>query len=75
MAITKAGATRELLEHLAGAAHADLATGEQLYAAGKSGQPIIGEHRYKNVVDPNQLGLTGIPETEPGTPINQSDED
>jgi hypothetical protein len=62
-AITKAGACRDLLAHLAGGANADLATGEQLYAAGKTGQEIIGLDRYANVVDPNQMPLAGIPET------------
>lgn len=62
-AITKAGAARDLLEHLAGSAHADLATGEQLYAAGQRGEAIIGADKYARVVDPNQLNLTGIPET------------
>ncbi len=62
-AITKAGAARDLLEHLADSAHADLATGEQLYAAGQRGEPIIGEDKYKRATDPNQMNLTGIPET------------
>lgn len=41
----------------------DLATGEQLYQAGKHGTPIIGSGRFARAADPDQLGLTGIPET------------
>lgn len=63
MAVTKAGAARDLLEHLSGKAHADLATGEQIYAAGKNGDEIIGADRYKRVVDPDQMPPVGIPET------------
>lgn len=62
-AMTKAGACRDLLEHLSGTAYADLATGEQLYAAGQRGESIIGADKYVRVVDPNQLPLTGVPET------------
>lgn len=72
-AITKAGAIRDLMEHLRDQASADLATGEQIYLAGAIGQEIIGIDRYKNSVDPNQPGLTGIPET--ADPINQADEE
>ena len=63
MAITKAGACRDLLEHLAGKASADLATGEQLYEAGQAGVQILGQEKYKRQVDPNQLPLTGVPES------------
>lgn len=67
MAQTKAGAIRDVLkvltDELAKDAHVDLATGEQLYEAGVKGQEVIGSDRFKRAVDPNQLGLTGIPET------------
>lgn len=66
-AITKAGAARDLLEHLRDNATADLATGEQIYAAGVAGQPIIGADKYAQAVDLAQLPLTGIPETEKET--------
>lgn len=60
-AMTKAGACRDLLEHLSGQAEVELATGAQLYRAGADGQPIIGADKYANAVDPAQLT---IPETE-----------
>lgn len=64
---TKAGAIRDVIayldEEIRKTAVADLATGEQLYQAGKTGQDVIGSGRFKNAADPNQLGLTGIPET------------
>jgi hypothetical protein len=64
---TKAGAIRGVIAHLdeqiRKAAAADLATGEQLYHAGKNGQDVIGSGRFKRAEDPNQMGLDGIPET------------
>jgi hypothetical protein len=63
-AMTKAGAQRDLLEHLNGQAVADLATGEEIYRAGVAGEKIIGADRYANAVDLNQMPLAGIPETE-----------
>lgn len=67
MAQTRAGAIRDVIEvlndEMRKAAHVDLATGEQLYCAGVNGEPVIGTDRFKRQVDPNQLGLTGIPET------------
>lgn len=66
-AITKAGAIRDVIDRICDElreqAVVDLATGEQIYLAGKSGQEIIGHDRFKNAVDPNQMGLSGIPET------------
>lgn len=68
MAQTKAGAVRDVVAHLADElrkeAFVDLATGEQLYNAGQKGEPVIGDDRFKRAVDPNQLPLAGIPETE-----------
>lgn len=63
-AITKAGAARDLLEHLRDTAEADLATGEQIYRAGIEGRPIIGAEKYARSVDLRQMPLAGIPETE-----------
>ena len=67
MALTKAGAVRDVVEGIAGelrdSAVVDLATGEQIYRAGVNGDGIINSEHYKQQVDPNQLGLTGIPET------------
>lgn len=64
---TKAGAIRDVIEVIVGGmrkrAVCDLATGEQLYHAGKKGLEVIGSGRFKNSVDPNQMGLSGIPET------------
>lgn len=66
-AITKAGAVRDVIDRICDelreTAVVDLATGEQIYLAGKSGQEIIGHDRFKNAVGPNQMGLAGIPET------------
>lgn len=65
---TKAGAIRDVIEVIVDGmrkrAIADLATGEQLYHAGVKGLEIIGSGRFKNAIDPRQMGLTGIPETE-----------
>lgn len=64
---TIAGAARDVVAELAGKlrerAVVDLATGEQLYHAGRKGLPVLNSGRYANAEDPNQLGLTGIPET------------
>lgn len=62
MAMTKAGARRDLIEHIVGDAHVDIATGEQVYQAGRDGREIIGIDRYANTEDPNQLPLDGVPE-------------
>lgn len=67
---TTAGAMRDVVAEIAKGlrerAVADLATGEQLYHAGTKGLPIISSGRFKSAVDPNQMGLTGIPETAGG---------
>lgn len=64
---TKAGAIRDVVEMLADemrkSAVCDLATGEQLYHAGRDGTPILNIGKYKRSIDPNQMGLAGIPET------------
>jgi hypothetical protein len=66
-ALTLAGATRDVVEEIGKKmrerAVVDLATGEQLYHAGKKGLPVINGAQYVNVDDPEQMGLTGIPET------------
>jgi hypothetical protein len=68
MAQTKAGAIRDVLEvlneEMRKTAHVDLATGEQIYNAGQKGEAVIGDDRFKRTVDPNQMPLQGIPETE-----------
>lgn len=68
MALTKAGAVRdavdEMAEELRKNAHVAIATGEEIYLAGKNGEPILNHDRFKNAVDPNQMPLTGVPETE-----------
>lgn len=83
-AVTLAGAKRDVVEHLAkgmlSRATSDLATGEQLYHAGRKGLPVLNSGRYDNVEDPNQLPLSGTPETAGasagnGTPINQHDQE
>lgn len=63
MALTKQGAARDLLEHISGEIDSQLATGEQLYAAGQRGDRIINEDKYKVAVDPSQQDLP-IPNTE-----------
>lgn len=64
---TLAGAARNVVDHVAKKmrerAVVDLATGEQLYDAGRRGLPVLNSGRYVNAEDPNQIGLTGIPET------------
>lgn len=68
MAQTKAGAVRDVVEELAedmrASAHVELATGEQLYVAGRDGETILNHDKFSRVVDPNQLPLTGVPESE-----------
>lgn len=63
MARTKAGARRDLIEHIVGDAHVDIATGEQIYRAGREGREIIGVDKYAQQVDPNQMPLDGVSET------------
>lgn len=67
MAQTRLGAVRDRIEEIVAeireTAHADLATGEQIYEAGMNGVGILGHDRYANTVDPNQLPLAGLPET------------
>lgn len=68
-AITKQGAVRDLLEHLKDSVEVKVATGEQLFAAGRDGGSIIGEDRYKRAEDPNQIPLDGLDvETQEQTP-------
>jgi hypothetical protein len=66
-ALTVAGATRDVAEEIAKKlrerAVVDLATGEQLYHAGKKGLPIINGGQYVRTEDPDQLPLAGVPET------------
>lgn len=66
-ALTVAGASAAVVDELAKKwrerAVVDLATGEQLYQAGKKGLPVINSERYKRGDDPNQIPLAGIPET------------
>jgi hypothetical protein len=58
-ALTQAGALRNLFKHLADDDRLDcrLATGEELFAAGKAGTELIAEGDYKRVDDPNQSNL------------------
>lgn len=62
MARTKAGARRDLSEFLFDDAAIEVATGEQIYQAGRDGREIIGLDRYQVQEDPNQIPLTGVPE-------------
>jgi hypothetical protein len=58
-ALTTQGAIKNLLDHLDGDGTLDvrLATGEELFAAGKAGTDLIAEANYKRVADPNQSNL------------------
>lgn len=69
MAHTKAGAVRDLLEHLRdnGTVSADLATGYDIFCAGRDGIEIIGLDKYQRQEDPNQMPLDGVPEAAEGT--------
>lgn len=60
MARSKAGAKRDLFDALKDDAHADVATGQQIYEAGRDGQQIINLDKFANVVDPNQMDLDGL---------------
>lgn len=66
-ALTLAGAARDVVAEISKGllkrAVVDLATGEQLYHAGKKGLPVINSGRYASGDDPAQQTLTGIPET------------
>lgn len=66
-ALTMAGAARDVVEEIGkkmrDRAVVDLATGEQLYSAGKKGLLIINSDRYAKGDDPNQMPLEGVPET------------
>lgn len=63
MARTKAGARRDLIEHIVGDVdQVAIATGEQIYQAGREGREIIGIDRYTSQEDPNQIPLDGVPE-------------
>lgn len=66
-ALTMAGAVRDVVDEIAKKwrerAVVDLATGEQIYYAGKKGVPIINSGHYKRGEDQNQMPLDGIPET------------
>lgn len=68
MAQTCKGAIRgriaEIIDDLRDKARVDIATGEQIYQAGADGDGILGHDRFKKIVDPNQLPLAGIPETD-----------
>lgn len=57
--LTQAGAIKNLLDHLYDTDNLDgrLATGEELFAAGKAGTELIAEGKYKRVDDPNQQPL------------------
>jgi hypothetical protein len=58
-ALTQSGAIKNLLDHLDGDGTLDvrLATGEELFAAGKAGDDLIAESHYRRVADPNQSNL------------------
>lgn len=57
--LTQAGAIKNLLDHLDGTGTLDarLATGEELFAAGKAGTELVAEDNYRRVADPNQMPL------------------
>jgi hypothetical protein len=58
-ALTTQGAIKNLLDHLDGDGTLDvrLATGEELFAAGKAGLTLVAEENYKRVTDPAQSNL------------------
>lgn len=57
--LTQAGAMKNLFDSLYETDNLDarLATGEELFAAGKAGTSLIAEDKYKRVDDPNQHPL------------------
>lgn len=70
MARSKAGALRDLFDHIKEEAHSDVATGQQVYEAGRNGQEIIGIDKYSADadVDPNQQKLPNLDVPLPGEP-------
>lgn len=57
---TQAGAKKIIMQTIAALVESDLATGEQLYAAGVAGQVILGA---EDVTDRAQMPLQGFPMT------------
>lgn len=68
-ALTKQGAINNLIDHLrdGDAIYSEVATGEQLYNAGREGISIIAEEKYRRVVDKDQLPLEGLDTAVGGT--------
>lgn len=64
MARSRAGAMRDLYDHLRDDIHADVASGQAIYNAGRCGVEILGIDKYANVVDPNQIDLEGLDATD-----------
>lgn len=61
--LTRASAINNAIESLDTEIDARIATGEEMYAAGKAGAEFIGESKYKRVSDPSQSDLP-IPEVD-----------
>ena len=61
-AMNKRGAKRDFIEYIRKQIVLNLATGEEIYFAGQVGQAVIGDDKYANITDPNQLPLTGVDE-------------
>jgi len=57
MARSKAGALRDLFENLKESVQVEVATGQQVYEAGRAGKYIVGIDKYENDADPNQQEL------------------
>lgn len=64
MARSKAGAMRDLYDHLRDDIHADVATGQDIYNAGRDGTAIIGIEKYARQIDPNQLEIGDLDDVE-----------
>lgn len=64
---TKAGAVHDLFDLLKDDVHVDVASGQQIYEAGRDGAEILNADKFANVVDPAQMELSGVEVDEVGT--------
>lgn len=60
MARSKAGALRDLFDYLKEDTHAELATGQDVYEAGRKGEEIIGLDKYSDDTDDGQGELSPL---------------